>query len=587
MYEKHLSTLAELLQAPDDNEKFAGFAKHSKAAISDFFETLVACQDCFEPSLERRLANGLSEIQYYLSTVQIVFSISLLEQYDELTDELFCLLETHFDELQQNLHTLESQHTFASSRLGKQLISFLNQQQTDCFGENYLDLEQALAFQTANLSAGIEQGLKVKESELELVETICGAESEIDRRLAWERFNQLHRDNLPMFLELCSMRASAVAKKGYRSLAGYLEESNALSLEIIKELFAHTSESIRSFFATHMQSIGASKNSPWNYAYYKEVNSNSQHQLQEVLPCLDKQQSIANCIAYFSDMFGVVSECKLVSNDTAYVLLKSEHTEQTLYIHYGQRQGKSNTPWCELITTHLCHEQTGAAIRSNLVGIFFVTQEREHISFQELKVLCHELGHAFEMLLNDVDDFQFPAKGGLPKQSKELYSMFCESFVYFPEFLSIVTGNDINGSHIRALSLQPNQYREFARLLEISLFDLKLSELDVATELTGPLFTQLYKESVEQAGLFSHVDANQRYLSYSQLFDEEYSGLSYGYFLYLFLGGLLAEKVIAKGPTHQVLDILKSESTRVEYIHNTFLSELDFERVLKRIFGES
>jgi peptidyl-dipeptidase Dcp len=364
-------------------------------------------------------------------------------------------------------------------------------------------------------------------------------------------------DNKKNIEKMVELRAERAKILGYPSFAAYVVDEN----------MAKTPENVNDFLMKlwvpalerakkerdDMQAMidkehGKFKLESWDWWYYSEKVRKAKYDLDEAqLKPYFKLENVIDGMFYLANkLYGVkfIRRTDLpVYNEEVMTYEVQEADGRHIgiwYMDFHPRAGKSNGAWCTSFRSQSYKE--GKKITPVVSIVCNFTRPTGDLpallSFEEVRTLFHESGHAFHSLFTD-GPYKRTARD-VPRDFVELPSQIMENWASEPEVLRVYakhykTGKVIPEELVNKLSksAQFNQGFETVEYLAASLLDM-----DYHTTPSVADVASFEKASMDKIGLINEIAPRYRSTYFSHIFSGGYSA---GYYVYIWAAVLDAD----------------------------------------------
>jgi peptidyl-dipeptidase Dcp len=364
-------------------------------------------------------------------------------------------------------------------------------------------------------------------------------------------------DNKKNIEKMVELRDARVKLMGYPNYAAYVVDEN----------MAKTPENVNDFLMKlwvpalerakkerdDMQAMidkehGKFKLESWDWWYYSEKVRKAKYDLDEAqLKPYFKLENVIDGMFYVANkLYGVkfIKRTDLpVYNEEVMTYEVQEADGRHIgiwYMDFHPRAGKSNGAWCTSFRSQSYKD--GKKITPVVSIVCNFTRPTGNLpallSFEEVRTLFHESGHAFHSLFTD-GPYKRTARD-VPRDFVELPSQIMENWASEPEVLRVYakhykTGKVIPEELINKLSksAQFNQGFETVEYLAASLLDMDYHTTPSVSDVAS-----FEKASMDKIGLINEIAPRYRSTYFSHIFSGGYSA---GYYVYIWAAVLDAD----------------------------------------------
>ena len=569
-------SLRRSLRDRDEDAVAESFRKRLRGALGALKEAVAASHCAATTQHYAHTLTQMAIIQACLSSVELLRTLRGGDVYDALLQETHDTVEAA--QIAPSAHCpplRKGDDKEARKYLGR-LTAFLNAEHDDDECEDLLDLEvdfEDIALAVTRSNAGVALG---GSAFLHFMETETDAAA---RRVAQDAFNTACDGNQETARAIVAQRLRLCAAHDVRDYASLMNEKRCMDFGAAASFVRELASQFRPGFRQHFLDLNCNQNEPWNYCFYRRRDRLKQDSLASIP---EPRIIVEKVVRFFCGVLDVELESVQHHDDSILFYLRHAGAEAGLFLHLSDGTGGA---WCELVTSY--GAPTGRR-KSDLVGVFCQITFAPGSEFQSLKTLCHELGHAFEFMLNQPDYAALPFGIGGKHDSLEFCSMLFESFCYHDDFVETVLGTGQGGVTTQALiQADQNHYRELARALEIALFDAAVSLAKTQNAADKRFVISSYAEAVREAGFFEYVEGNRRCFSFHQVFGSQYGSFYYSYLVCLAIGAQLANDHFS-GKSRADLPRLFMDTRQKEDFLSTYpLTQIDMRALTQTLLGQN
>lgn len=306
-------------------------------------------------------------------------------------------------------------------------------------------------------------------------------------------------DNEPILNEIVKLKTQKAKILGYDnyvefSLSKKMANSYEEILELLNNLKDRTKE--KSKEEVKMLSDYAKEKDNledfdlWDIAYYAENYKNEKYNInsEEIKEYFPLEKAKSGLFYLIEKMYGVTFKLRegdnLYNNDLFYYdLYKNNEKVASVLMDLFARKGKQGGAWMSDYQNKFSYKE-----KMDLPVAFVVCnfpKETENkpslLSFDEVRTLFHEMGHALHHMLTEVDELSVSGISGVVWDAVELPSQFMEYFCIQPEILEHIsghyeTGESIGLDLIEKLKQEENYLNAMGtmRQVELSIVDLDI-----------------------------------------------------------------------------------------------------------------
>jgi peptidyl-dipeptidase Dcp len=363
-----------------------------------------------------------------------------------------------------------------------------------------------------------------------------------------------NKKNIEKMVELRDARAKLM---GYPNYAAYVVDENMAKTpenvnDFLMKLWAPALERAKKE-RDDMQAMidkehGKFKLESWDWWYYSEKVRKAKYDLDEAqLKPYFKLENVIDGMFYVANkLYGVkfIKRTDLpIYNEEVMTYEVQEADGRHIgiwYMDFHPRAGKNNGAWCTSFRSQSYKD--GKKITPVVSIVCNFTRPTGNLpallSFEEVRTLFHESGHAFHSLFTD-GPYKRTARD-VPRDFVELPSQIMENWASEPEVLRVYakhykTGKVIPEELINKLSksAQFNQGFETVEYLAASLLDMNYHTTPSVADVAS-----FEKASMDKIGLINEIAPRYRSTYFSHIFSGGYSA---GYYVYIWAAVLDAD----------------------------------------------
>lgn len=325
-------------------------------------------------------------------------------------------------------------------------------------------------------------------------------------------------DNEPILNEIVKLKTQKAKILGYDNYVEFsLSKKMANSYEEILELLNNlkdrtkekSKEELKMLSDYAKEEDGLEDFDVWDVAYYAENYKNEKYNInsEEIKEYFPLEKAKSGLFYLIEKMYGITFKLRegdnLYNDDLFYYdLYKGEEKVASVLMDLFARKGKQGGAWMSD-----CQNKFSYKERMDLPVAFVVCnfpKETENkpslLSFDEVRTLFHEMGHALHHMLTEIDELGVAGISGVVWDAVELPSQFMEYFCIQPEVLEHIsghykTGEPISLELIEKLKQEENYLNAMGtmRQVELSIVDLDIHKYH--EELPYDILTKVKKET--------------------------------------------------------------------------------------------
>lgn len=306
-------------------------------------------------------------------------------------------------------------------------------------------------------------------------------------------------DNEPVLNEIVKLKTEKANLLGYEDYVELsLSKKMANSYEEIMDLMnqlkdktkekSHEEMNILKEYAN--QKEGLENLSPWDIGYYAEKYKNEKYNINSELikEYFPIQKAKSGLFFLIEKLYGVTFKLRegdnLYHDDLYYYdLYKDDKKIASILMDLYARKNKLGGAWMSDYQNRFTYKT-----ETDLPVAFIVCNFQNSIddvppllSFDEVKTLFHEMGHALHHMLTEIDELSAAGISGVVWDAVELPSQFMEYFCVQPEILNEISGHYLTNEKVDLDLLdklkQEEQYLNAIatmRQVELSVVDLNI-----------------------------------------------------------------------------------------------------------------
>ena len=306
-------------------------------------------------------------------------------------------------------------------------------------------------------------------------------------------------DNEPVLNEIVQLKTQKAKLLGYEdyvelSLSKKMANSYEEIMELMNELKDRTKDKSREEMQT-LQDYAKEKDSltdmrPWDLAYYAEKYKNEKYNInseliKEFFPINQAKHGLFFLIEKLYGVTFKLREGNNLYNDDLYYydLYKNDQKIASILMDLYARKNKLGGAWMSDYQNRFSYEE-----QTDLPVAFIVCNFQNAIgnvppllSFDEVKTLFHEMGHALHHMLTEIDELGAAGISGVVWDAVELPSQFMEYFCVQPEILNEISGHYETGEKVdlELLNKLKQEEQYLNALATIRQVELSVVDLDI------------------------------------------------------------------------------------------------------------
>jgi peptidyl-dipeptidase Dcp len=359
-------------------------------------------------------------------------------------------------------------------------------------------------------------------------------------------------DNKEIVAKIAAMRMERANILGYKTHADFVLERNMAKTpqavyDFMNKIWDPALKAAKNEI-NEMQKIiaaegGKFKLEPWDWWYYAEKVRKAKYDLDEneLRPYFLLENVRKGAFDVASKLYGIQfiernDIPKYVDEAKVFEVKRSDGSHiGVFYSDYFPRPGKRAGAWMSsLRTQHRLGDSMVTPIIFNVGNFSRPTSDKPSLlSYEEVKTLFHEFGHALHGLLSNVT-FESLAGTAVPRDFVELPSQIMEHWASEPEVLKSYarhyrTGEPIPQEMIDKIQKSSKFNQGFITVEYLSAAFLDMDWHTLTS--TAPIITSVFeKESLSKIGLIPEIVVRYRSPYFAHIFSGGYSA---GYYSYL------------------------------------------------------
>lgn len=306
-------------------------------------------------------------------------------------------------------------------------------------------------------------------------------------------------DNEPILNEIVKLKTQKAKILGYDNYVEFsLSKKMANSYEEILELLNNlkdrtkekSKEELKMLSDYAMEKDGLEDFNVWDVAYYAESYKSEKYNIsgEEIKEYFPLEKAKSGLFYLIEKMYGVTFKLRegdnLYNDDLFYYdLYKGEEKVASLLMDLFARKGKQGGAWMSDYQNKFAYKETMDLPVAFVVCNFPKETENKPslLSFDEVRTLFHEMGHALHHMLTEVDELGVAGISGVVWDAVELPSQFMEYFCIQPEILEHIsghykTGETISLELIEKLKQEENYLNAMGTMRQV---ELSIADLDI------------------------------------------------------------------------------------------------------------
>ena len=343
--------------------------------------------------------------------------------------------------------------------------------------------------------------------------------------------------------EIAQLRKQKAQLLGYDTYADYvLRRRMAQSREQVEELLDTLTQTARPYahkdiacLQEYASQDGVTTLQPWDYAFYREKASQDlfsieEEVLRQYFPLNKVMTGLFEVIHRLYGLSFQIVDVPVYHEDvTVYDVYQADVQIGRLYLDVYVREGKKSGAWMAPFVKKHRDDSTEYAPQVS-VNTNFDRIENPLLTFQDVRTLFHECGHALHELLAQ-GEYQSLTGTSVYWDVVEVPSQLLENWLYQPQVMEMIS------SHVETGEPLPEEMQHILQGLRTfqegyaTMRQVLFAQLDLAwhTDTRYSSGEELEKDVWQTYSLFSHIEGCFMSPSFSHIFQGGYAAGYYSY----------------------------------------------------------